>query len=89
MQLLHNIAKKDMLRFVQLHSSVIGQKVEIIIEYFRTATQHKIGGHAKAMVVTSSQEAAVRYKLAFDEYIATKVYSDIKALVAFSGKVLQ
>ncbi len=40
------------------------------------------------MVVTSSREAAVRYKLAFDEYIAEKGYEGIKSLVAFSGKVI-
>lgn len=81
-------AKKELMRFVNLHPSVISQKVEIIIEHFQSVTLHKIGGYAKAMVVTSSREAAVRYKLAFDEYIAEKGYEGIKSLVAFSGKVI-
>lgn len=81
-------AKKELMRFVNLHPSVISQKVEIIIEHFQSVTRHKIGGYAKAMVVTSSREAAVRYKLAFDEYIAEKGYEGIKSLVAFSGKVI-
>lgn len=81
-------AKKELMRFVNLHPSVISQKVEIIIEHFQSVTRHKIGGYAKAMVVTSSREAAVRYKLAFDEYIAEKGYDGIKSLVAFSGKVI-
>lgn len=81
-------AKKELMRFVNLHPSVISQKVEIIIEHFQSVTHHKIGGYAKAMVVTSSREAAVRYKLAFDEYIAEKGYEGIKSLVAFSGKVI-
>ena len=81
-------AKKELMRFVNLHPSVITQKVEIIVEHFRTVTLNKIGGRAKAMVVTSSREAAVRYKLAFDEYIAEKGYQGIKSLVAFSGKVV-
>jgi type I restriction enzyme R subunit len=61
-----------MARFVSMHPSVIAQKVEIIVEHFRTVTMHRIGGRAKAMVVTNSREQAVRYKLAFDEYIKEK-----------------
>lgn len=80
--------KKELMRFVNLHTSAINQKVEIIIEHFQSVTRHKIGGYAKAMVVTSSRKAAVRYKLAFDEYIAEKGYEGIKSLVAFSGKVI-
>ncbi|OOF64976.1 type I restriction endonuclease subunit R [Rodentibacter pneumotropicus] len=80
-------AKKEMMRFVNLHPSVIAQKVEIIVEHFRTTTMHKIGGRAKAMVVTKGREAAVSYKLAFDEYIKEKGYTGIKSLVAFSGGI--
>jgi type I restriction enzyme R subunit len=47
----------------------------------------KIGGTAKAMVVTSSRLHAVRYKHAIDKYIKDKVYAGLKTLVAFSGKV--
>ena len=47
----------------------------------------KIGGKAKAMLVTDSRKAAVRYKLAMDRYLKEKGYADMKALVAFSGKV--
>lgn len=82
-----NRSKKELLRFVQLHPSAIAQKVEIIIEHFRQTTMQKIGGRAKAMVVTSSREAAVRYKLAFDEYLHKKGYQGIKSLVAFSGSL--
>lgn len=74
-------------RFIELHPHNIAQKVEIIVEHFQAHTRHKIGGRAKAMVVTRSREHAVRYKLAFDHYIKTKGYSDIKSLVAFSGSL--
>lgn len=57
------------------------------MEHFRTHTRHKIGGRAKAMVVTDSRLSAVRYKLAFDKYIVDKCYRDIRTLVAFSGTV--
>ena len=76
-----------LMRFVELHPHNIGQKVEIIIEHFRSHTRHKIGGRAKAMVVTGSREHAVRYKLAFDKYLKDKGYTDIKCLVAFSGSL--
>ncbi|MEH2004476.1 type I restriction endonuclease subunit R [Nostoc sp.] len=80
-------AAKAIARFVELHPHNIAQKVEIIIEHFRNNTRHKIGGRAKAMVVTRSREHAVKYKLAFDKYIQEKAYSDIKSLVAFSGSI--
>jgi type I restriction enzyme, R subunit len=80
-------AAKAIARFVELHPHNINQKVEIIVEHFRNHTRHKIGGRAKAMVVTRSREHAVRYKLEFDRYIQEKGYTDIKSLVAFSGSV--
>ena len=72
---------------VFFHDYEIAQKVEVIVEHFRTHTRHKIGGRAKAMVVTSSREHAVRYKLGFDKYIKSKGYTDVKSLVAFSGEI--
>ncbi|MDR6758768.1 type I restriction enzyme R subunit [Mycoplana sp. BE70] len=80
-------AAKALGRFVSLHPYDIGQKVEIIIEHFRSSTRHKIGGRAKAMVVTGSRLHAVRYKRAFDEYINAHGYDEIRSLVAFSGEV--
>jgi len=81
-------AAKALARFISFHPHNVAQKVEIIVEHFQTHTRHKIGGRAKAMVVTSSRLHAVRYKLAFDKYIQEKGYSEIKSLVAFSGKVI-
>lgn len=78
---------KAIARFIELHPHNITQKVEIIIEHFRNHTRHKIGGRAKAMVVTRSREHAVKYKLAFDKYIQEKGYQEIKSLVAFSGSI--
>jgi len=74
-------------RFMSLHPHNIAQKTEVMVEHFRHFTMHKIGGRAKAMAVTSSRLHAVRYKQAFDKYIAAKGYSGIKTLVAFSGTV--
>lgn len=79
-------ASKAIARFISLHPHNIAQKSEVMIEHFRTFTAKKIGGKAKAMVVTSSRLHAKRYFFAFKEYIKEKNY-DIKVLVAFSGKV--
>lgn len=80
-------AIKSVMNWVKLHPTNIAQKVEIIIEHFRANVGWRLDGKAKAMVVTSSRKAAVRYKLAFDKYIADKGYADVAALVAFSGEV--
>ncbi len=75
-------------RFMSLHPHNLAQKTEIIIEHFRQVVSKKIGGKAKAMVVSSSRLHAVRYKEEFDKYIKLHGYKDIKTLVAFSGKVI-
>ncbi len=75
-------------RFMSLHPHNLAQKTEVMVEHFRQVVSKKIGGQAKAMVVTSSRLHAVRYKEEFDKYISDKGYSDIKTLVAFSGKVM-
>jgi type I restriction enzyme R subunit len=80
-------AARALARFLKLHPANIVQKTEVMIEHFNTFTRHKIGGHAKAMVVTGSRLEAVRYKQSFDRYIKAKGYP-IKTLVAFSGTVL-
>lgn len=74
-------------RFVSLHPYELAQKTEVIIEHFRQVVSKKIGGKAKAMVVTSSRLHAKRYFEAFKKYIQEKGYNDIKVLVAFSGIV--
>ena len=79
-------AARALARFLRLHPANIAQKTEVIVEHFNAVTRHKIGGHAKAMVLTGSRLEAVRYKQSFDRYIKAKGYF-IKTLVAFSGTV--
>src|SRR5205085_9904726 len=81
-------ARRAIARFVSLHPYNLAQKAEIIVEHFRAHTAAKIGGNAKAMVVTSSRLHAVRYRQAIDAYLAKQQYTDLAALVAFSGKVI-
>ena len=80
-------AKVKLNQWVTLHDHNISQKVKVIVEHFRKHVMHLLGGQAKAMVVTSSRKAAVRYKLAFDKYISENNYQKISAMVAFSGEV--
>lgn len=79
-------AAKALARFMKTHPANVAQKTQVMVEHFNAVTRHKIGGRAKAMVVTGSRHEAVSYKLKFDEYIKAKGYP-IKTLVAFSGTV--
>jgi type I restriction enzyme R subunit len=74
-------------QWVRLHDYNIAQKVQVIVEHFKTHVMGLLGGYAKAMVVTSSRKEAVRYKLNFDRYIAEKGYAKLYGMVAFSGEV--
>ena len=80
-------AKRQIARFVELHDTNIAQRIEVIVEHFRQSVMTELGGMAKAMVVTASRQAAVKYRQALEDYINKKGYTDIHALVAFSGKV--
>ena len=82
-----NDAKRQIARFIELHDTNIAQRVEVIVEHFRTTVMQELGGQAKAMVITASRQSAVKYRQAFEDYIAKKGYEGIHALVAFSGKV--
>ena len=79
-------AARALARFLNLHPHNVAQKTEVMVEHFNAVTRHRIGGRAKAMVVTGSRLEAVRYKQTFDRYIREKRYP-IKTLVAFSGTV--
>ena len=59
----------------------------MIVEHFRRHVINEMGGQAKAMVVTASREAALRYYFGMRDYILKQGYTDVKALVAFSGEL--
>ncbi|MBI1918342.1 MAG: type I restriction endonuclease subunit R [Planctomycetes bacterium] len=80
-------AGKRLRRFVEGHVYAIREKAEIMIDHFhdQVIARKKIGGQARAMVVTASIERAMQYKVAFDAYLAERK-SPYKAIVAFSGE---
>ncbi|MEQ8154880.1 MAG: DEAD/DEAH box helicase family protein, partial [Clostridiaceae bacterium] len=82
-----NKASKEIAKYESLHPHNLAQKTAIMVNHFRSITKKKIGGHAKAMIVTSSRLHAVRYLFEFRRYIQSKGYKDMDVLVAFSGTV--
>ncbi len=78
---------RAIMTYLRLHPANIGQKVRIVVDHFRANVAGLLDGHAKAMVVTSSRKAAVRYKVEIDAYLRTMGYDDMQALVAFSGSL--
>ena len=79
-------AKRLLLNEVNKHPFAIASKSHLMLNHFMEKTIHKIGGRAKAMLVTSSRAHAVLYKQAFDKIIKEQGF-DIQTLVAFSGTV--
>jgi len=80
-------ASRALMGYLTLHPHNLEQKTSVMVEHFRRFVRHKIGGRAKAMVVTSSRLHAVRYKQTIDRYLQEHGFDDIKTLVAFSDEV--
>jgi type I restriction enzyme R subunit len=80
-------AMKKIMGWVRLHPYNIAQKVQVVVEHYRTHVAPLIGGTAKAMVVVSSRIEAVRWQLAVEKYVKEHGYP-IATLVAFSGDVV-
>ena len=79
-------AMKSIMGWVRLHPYNISQKVEIVVEHFRSYVAPLLKGKAKAMVVVASRLEAVRWQLAINRYIKDRGYP-MQTLVAFSGEV--
>lgn len=81
-------AKRALAKWLNLHATNVTQKTQFIVEHFAANVAPLLGGTAKAMIVTSSRAAAVRYKKAIDAYIeANPQHKAFQALVAFSGSM--
>jgi len=77
--------QRKVARYASLHPTAIGQKVEIIVEHFRRHVMNELNGQAKAMIISQSREHALKYFFGVQTYIKAQGYTDLKALVAFSG----
>ena len=80
-------ARKKLRRYVESHDHAIRLKAEIMVDHFheQVIAANKIGGQARAMVVTSGIERAIQYFHAFKTYLAERK-SPYQAIVAFSGE---
>ena len=80
-------AKKKLRRYVESHDHAIRLKAEIMVDHFyeQVISLNKIGGHARAMVVTSGIERAIQYFHAIRDYLKERK-SPYQAIVAFSGE---
>lgn len=80
-------ATKAVKAFHDNHEFVIEQMIALMVEKIREVTLNKMGGKAKAMVVSPSRAHAVCFFFAMKEYCAKNGYNNVKPMVAFSGSV--
>ena len=87
-------AGRALAKWKTLHPTNITQKTDFIISHFLKNVAPLLNGQAKAMIVTSSRAAVVRYKAAFDRYLNDHPELKNKAflklgipIAAFSGDV--
>ena len=93
-------AVRTIAHWESLHPTNVMEKAEFIIEHFVKNVASMLDGQAKAMIVTPSRAAVIRYKYAIDgylrahpEYNADNVAEHLQfkvpgePLVAFSGKI--
>jgi len=83
-----NKAQKKLKAYVESHEHAIKKKSKLMVDHFmeNVIQKKRMGGKAKAMMVTSSRKNAVQYKKAFDSYLKS-INSPYKAVVAFSGEI--
>ncbi|MCT9107033.1 type I restriction endonuclease [Streptomyces mirabilis] len=78
-------ARSKLVRAALLSEASMAQRAKIMVDHFRSHSAGKLGGRAKAMVVTPSREHAIRLYLAIRKYVDERGAADCGALVAFSG----
>ncbi|MBO4209268.1 type I restriction endonuclease subunit R [Micromonospora echinofusca] len=72
-------------RYALTHDSTVAQHAQVIVEHFRSHTAGRLGGRAKAMVVTAGRPQAVQMARSIKKYLGDLGYPDPGVLVAFSG----
>ena len=80
-------AKARLVRFAELHPTSLDQKAKLIVDDFRENISGRLGGRAKAMVVTTGRQHALDLYQAMLKYIDLRGYTGCGTLVAFSGSL--
>lgn len=80
-------AGKKLRRYVESHDHAIRVKAEIMVDHFheQVIAQHKIGGQARAMIVTDGVDRAIAYWRTVSNYLKER-HSPYQAIIAFSGE---
>jgi type I restriction enzyme R subunit len=80
-------AQKKLRRYVESNEHAIREKAEIMVDHFQeqVISKRKIGGQARAMVITNGILRAIQFFHAFQDYLK-EIKSPYKAIVAFSGE---
>lgn len=77
-------AKRELVKFAVRHPTSVDQRAKLIVDDFRDNVDRRLGGRAKAMVVTSSRQDALAMYQAIQTYAGALGYG---TLVAFSGSL--
>jgi type I restriction enzyme, R subunit len=80
-------ARAALVRYAELHPKSLEQKARLVVDDFRENIAGRLGGRAKAMVVTTSRQHALDLYQAIRSYIALCGFADFGTLVAFSGQL--
>lgn len=80
-------AKKKLRAFVEGDSYTIAQKAAMMVEHFheQVLARRKIGGKARAMIVTAGIPRCIKYYHAIQKCLAER-RSPYRAIIAFSGE---
>ncbi len=80
-------AQKKLRKYVESHSHAIREKAEIMVDHFHAQVMghRKIGGRARAMIITGGIRLAIDYFHAVNAYLK-KRKQPCKSIVAFSGE---
>jgi len=79
-------AQKKLRKYIESHDHAVRKKAEIMVDHFhdQVMAHRKIGGAARAMVITNGIQRAIQYFYAFQAYLRERK-SPYEAIVAFSG----
>ena len=80
-------AKSKLVRFAEQHPTSVAQKAKLIVDDFRENIAARLGGRAKAMVVTRGRWDALHLYQAIRTYVGESGAPDLGVLVAFSGSL--
>ncbi|MEV7550575.1 type I restriction endonuclease [Amycolatopsis sp. NPDC089917] len=80
-------ARAKLVRLAERHPTSLAQKAKLIVDDFRDNIAGRLGGRAKAMVVTAGRQHAHDLYQAICNYVELRGFTDCGTLVAFSGQL--